>query len=93
MDALREATGHTQIIVTSHSPDLLDQVRLETDQVLVVQARAGETQIAPMNEANKLAIRDHLFTLGQLLSLDQLLPDQKDINRQSQISFSFDEMG
>ena len=91
MDALREATDHTQILVTTHSPDLLDQVHLETDKVLVVQSREGVTQIAPMNQASQDAIRDHLFTPGQLLSMDQLGPDALDIQRQSQSTFSFEK--
>ena len=40
-----KAAVQTQVIVTTHSPDLLDLVDLETDRLLVVQMRDGETEI------------------------------------------------
>jgi predicted ATPase len=82
MDGLREYTEHTQIIITSHSPDLLDQVQLDTDTLLVVAYREGVTKIAPIDEASVNAIRSHLYTPGELLRLDQLEPDRDDIARQ-----------
>lgn len=82
MDGLREATGHTQVIITSHSPDLIDQMDLETDTLLAVELRDGVTRIAPIDKASLSAIRDHLYTPGELLRLDQLEPDQGDLTRQ-----------
>lgn len=85
MDALREASSHTQIIVTSHSPDLLDQVAIDTDSVLIVVSEEGTTRIAPVDQASRMAIVDHLYTPGELLRLDQLEPDRKDLKRQEQL--------
>lgn len=85
MDALREAASHTQVIVTSHSPDLLDQVNLETDRLLAVVSREGRTMIAPVDPASREAIQEHLYTPGELLRLDQLEPDQRDLERQEQM--------
>jgi predicted ATPase len=82
MDGLRETTEHTQVIITSHSPDLLDQMNLETDTLLAVALRDGVTRIAPIDKASLSAIRDHLYTPGELLRMDQLEPDQEDIDRQ-----------
>jgi predicted ATPase len=82
MDGLREATEHTQVIITSHSPDLLDQMNLETDTLLAVALRAGVTRIAPIDKASLSAIRDHLYTPGELLRMDQLEPEQEDLDRQ-----------
>jgi predicted ATP-dependent endonuclease of OLD family len=36
MDALREASLRTQVIATTHSPDLLSEADLERDGLLVV---------------------------------------------------------
>jgi predicted ATPase len=83
MDALREAAVRTQILVTSHSPDLLDQVSLETDSLLAVAWLHGKTMIAPLDDAGLSAIRDHLYTPGELLRLDQLDPDATDLARQA----------
>ncbi|HKI06495.1 MAG TPA: AAA family ATPase [Thermoanaerobaculia bacterium] len=86
MDALREASSHTQILVTSHSPDLLDQVDLETDRLLAVLADEGVTKIAPIDKASLAAIQEHLYTPGELLRLDQLDPDPEDLARQERES-------
>lgn len=85
MDALREAARHTQILVTTHSPDLLDQVDPETDHLLAVQVRQGDTEIGPVDAASRDAINKHLYTAGELLRMDQLEPDQKDLERQEQM--------
>lgn len=85
MDALREASSHTQVIVTSHSPDLLDNVSVETDCLLAVVSEEGKTRIAPVDEASRAAIRSHLFTPGELLRLDQLEPDRGDLRRQEEV--------
>lgn len=89
MDALREAVSHTQVLVTSHSPDLLDQV--DAEGLLVVVAAGGETRIAPIDEASREAIRKHLYTPGELLRLDQLEPDRKDLERQRQMRLFEDD--
>lgn len=78
MDALREAATHTQIIVTSHSPDLLDQVDLDSDRLLAVAHEHGTTRIAFLDKASRQAIREQLYTPGELLRLDQLEPDSFD---------------
>jgi predicted ATPase len=86
IDALREAAVHTQILVTSHSPDLLDQVRLESESLLAVVSQEGTTRVAPLDEASLRAIKEHLYTPGELLRLDQLEPDPKDLARQEQMA-------
>jgi predicted ATPase len=93
MDALREAASHTQVLVTSHSPDLLDQVSLETDRLLAVLSQEGTTMVAPIDKASREAIRDHLYTPGELLRLDQLEPDREDLERQEQMKLFPDEEG
>ncbi len=83
-EALQRASEHTQIIVTSHSPDLLDDVRLSADALLAVEANAGETHIARIDEASRIALRDHLFSAGELLRLNQLAPDPTVLAAQDQ---------
>jgi len=74
MDALHEASSLTQIIVTSHSPDVVDHVNIESDALLVTEARDGATVVAGVDSASREAIRRHLYTLGELLRMDQLQP-------------------
>ena len=87
MDGLREATEHTQVIITSHSSDLLDEMDLETDTLLAVALQDGVTRIAPIDKASRSVIRDHLYTPGELLRLDQLEPDLEDLTRQESSGF------
>ncbi|MCD9123191.1 AAA family ATPase [Cupriavidus sp. UGS-1] len=76
-EALTKASRHTQIIVTSHSPDLLDDPNLDPDSMLAVLSEGGETHIAPLDEASRRAMREHLFSAGELLRMNQLTPDRE----------------
>jgi predicted ATPase len=89
LDCLRDASRKTQIIVTSHSPDLLDDANLDTDSILAVVAEQGTTKIGPIDEAGRSALRDRLYTAGELLRLNQLTPDPQSI-QSSQIDIEFD---
>jgi predicted ATPase len=74
-DALHAAARSTQVIVTSHSPDLLDDKHVGDESILGVASINGETKIGPLVEAGRSAIRDRLLTAGELLRQDQLTPD------------------
>jgi predicted ATPase len=74
-DGLREASRNTQVIVTSHSGDLLDDEQLEARSLLAVFAEDGSTQIAPLDSPGRTALHDRLYTPGELLRMDQLRPD------------------
>lgn len=77
LDALREACQSRQVILTTHSPDLLDLAEMDKELLLAVYAERGATQIAPVDEASLEAVRKALYTPGELLRLDQLRPDTK----------------
>ncbi len=83
-EALARASEQTQIIVTSHSPDLLDDASLSADSFLAVVSEGGETRIAPLDEASGATIRQQLFSAGELLRLNQLAPDREDLAAQEQ---------
>lgn len=74
-DALRDAAYKRQVIITTHSPDLLDNKDLEINSILAVEAHEGNTIIACVDEASRSVVRDRLFTTGELLRLDQLQAD------------------
>lgn len=75
IDGIDEASEKVQVIITSHSPDLLDNPRLSDEQILAVVAEEGETKVGPLDTAGRTALREHLYTAGELLRLDQLRPD------------------
>lgn len=74
-EALQRASEQTQVIVTSHSPDLLDDMNLSVGSLLAVVSNAGDTRIASLDDSSRAALRDQLFSAGELLRLDQLAPD------------------
>ncbi|MCQ4167052.1 AAA family ATPase [Tahibacter harae] len=82
-EALALASTHTQVIVTSHSPELLDDTSIRDDHILAVSSDAGETRLAPVDGASRKAIREELFSAGELLKLGQLQPDPDLLRQQS----------
>ena len=93
-EALQQASASTQIIVTSHSPDLLDDPSVKEDQVLAVISVDGETRIGPIDAASRQVIRDGLFSAGELLRLGQLEPDTDALQvQQAQQAVLFDGTG
>ncbi len=79
LDSLKDASETTQVIVTSHSPDILDNKDLDAAAVLAVHAEDGTTRIAPLDEIGRSVVRDRLYTIGELLRLNQLRPDPKEV--------------
>jgi predicted ATPase len=77
-DSLEDASAYAQILVTSHSPDVLDDDSIPDDSVLAVVAESGDTKIGRLDEAGRSALRDRLFTAGELLRMDQLRPDPRE---------------
>jgi predicted ATPase len=74
--SLFEASRLTQVIVTSHSPDLLDDKDISPDAIVPVISRSGETILGRMDKAARESIRDQLFTAGELLRLNQIGTDE-----------------
>jgi predicted ATPase len=91
MDALREASVQAQVLVTTHSPDLLDRVEMESESLLAVVSRDGVTYLASLDDASLEAIRESLYTPGELLRMDQLEPNSRDLARQEQVLRSWSQ--
>lgn len=75
-EALSKASEHSQVMVTSHSPELLDDREIAAEQFLAVVSEGGETKMAPLDEASRQMMRQRLFSAGELLRLNQLAPDE-----------------
>jgi len=71
---LKEASSSRQVLITTHSPDILDQKELSDEQIRVVTMDRGRTLISPVSEASRQAIREKLYTPGELLRIDELTP-------------------
>ena len=74
-DVLLESSGRVQVVVTSHSADLLDRDTIPLEAIVAVVSEDGDTRLASLDEAGRSMLREHLFTAGELLRIDQLVPD------------------
>jgi predicted ATPase len=86
VDALDEATLRTQILLTTHSAEMLDNPTIKPENVRVVQMLDGQTLIGPVDEASVEIVARRLSTLGGLERENQLEPDTDDLERQQHLS-------
>lgn len=73
-DYIRQGAAGGQVVLTSHSPELLSL--LEADEVRVVERRADMTTIAPLDEAQRDVAVKGLFSLGEIMRSEGLRPRQ-----------------
>lgn len=90
-EALVRASERTQIVVTSHSPDLLDDRSIPPERFLAVVSEGGETKIGQLDSSSREMMRSNLFSAGELLRLNQLAPDEADVQAQARQMGLFDE--
>jgi|SRR3990172_9083697 len=74
LDLLRHASKKMQVIVTTHSPEVLDADWIEDRHLRIVDWREGATRIAPLSDASREALRQHLMGAGELLRSNALEP-------------------
>lgn len=72
LDLLREASEHMQVVVTTHSPELLDRQEVTDRHLRMVEWNKGITRVRPVSEANRRALRKGLTEAGGLLRANAL---------------------
>lgn len=77
LEAIQEASQTKQIILTTHSPDLLDGESLLSKHIKAVAMENGETRIAGLDSLGREALRENLMTAGELLRIDHLRPERE----------------
>lgn len=83
-DAIVEASRKKQILITTHSPELIDHPSIGIDNIRIVRSDEGDTKIRPADKASKEVVRRNLMTPGDLLRKNQLEPE-----RTKPVQFSF----
>lgn len=68
-DFIKEASRRSQIVISTHSPELLDL--FDVEQLLVVERR-GTTTVGPLDPAQRELVRTHLLTTSDLLRTEGL---------------------
>ena len=69
-DVLYEASHPNQILITTQSPDLIS--RFNVNDLLVVERKSGISQIGRIDEMQRQAVEEQLFTSGDLLRIEGL---------------------
>lgn len=72
LDLLRHASRGMQLIITTHSPDVLDAEWLQDRHIRIVDWEEGATRIVPLSRGSREALREHLMTAGELLRSNAL---------------------
>jgi predicted ATPase len=72
IELLQQMSHNSQIIVTTHSPDILDNEGISDENLRVVSWLKGETRIGEISENAKSALQRHLSTPGELLRMRAL---------------------
>ena len=67
-----EATLRGQVVVATHSPDLIDQMPVES--IRAVSAESGSTKVGRVAEHQLKSIRQRLFSAGEIHSMQGLQP-------------------
>ncbi len=63
-----------QVVITTHSPELLDAKWITDRHLRLVEWQAGATRVAEVSDANREALRTHLMGAGDLLRANALEP-------------------
>ena len=74
-DAMCEASLNSQVIVSTHSPDLLDRDDLEDATLLGVSIQEGCTVVGSPSKADRRVLQKKLCTAGELMRQVRLQPD------------------
>ncbi len=74
LDLLRHAAKHMQVVITTHSPELLDAKWITDRHLRIVEWTEGATRVAPVSEPTRQALRNHLMGAGELLRSNALDP-------------------
>jgi hypothetical protein len=77
MDMIREAAGTMQVVVTTHSPEVLDVEWVRDNHLRIVSWFEGATRVSPPSVASRRAMQEHLMGAGELLRANALeTPEQ-----------------
>lgn len=61
-----------QVVVTTHSPEVLDAKWIKPDHLRLVEWAHGATRIGQVSKATKRALQEHIMGAGDMLRSDAL---------------------
>jgi len=79
LDVIRSFARSTQIVVTTHSPELLDAKWIQPEHLRIVTWQNGVTRVCPLGKASVKALQAHLMGAGEQLRSNALRADEVEI--------------
>lgn len=76
LDLIRRASKTMQVVVTTHSPELLDAKWIQDNNLRIVTWQEGASHVVLPSEATRQTMRQHLMGAGELLRSNALNPDK-----------------
>ena len=76
LDVLRLASRSMQVVVTTHSPDILDAKWIEARHLRILSWENGVTRIGHASQSVRSALAEHLMGAGELLRSNALTSDE-----------------
>lgn len=74
LDLLRHASRHMQVVITTHSPELLEAKWITDRHLRIVEWTEGATRVAAVSDSTRRALQNHLMGAGELLRSNALEP-------------------
>jgi predicted ATPase len=79
MDVLKIGEHRSQVLITTHSPDVLDAPDLNPDALRLVRWQNGATRVSPLGQVSKDILQQRMATtVGELLRSNYLRPAEED---------------
>lgn len=77
VQVLKDGQHRTQVLVTTHSPDVLDNKAISDDNIRVVENDRGRTLVSTMGRLPREGVKQRLYTPGELMRSGELEPDKE----------------
>ena len=73
---LRDGQYRSQVLVTTHSPDVIDNKAISDENIRVVEKQRGRTIVSTMGLLSRESVKQKLYSLGDLMRSGELEPDR-----------------
>ena len=81
---LRDGQYRSQVLVTTHSPDVVDNKAISDENIRVVEKQRGRTIVSTMGSLSRESVKQKLYSLGDLMRSGELEPDRDAVETLSQ---------
>jgi predicted ATPase len=73
-EAFREVSEKTQLLITTHSPHLVDL--FDPGEIRVVTMKSGRTLVSPIKASQVESVKENLISLHELMAAEGLQPEE-----------------